>query len=74
MIPVVALRAVAKHSLYYKNMAQSKFSENIIKMKCSVCNRIGYYTRKNKKTNEKKLALEKHCAWCRKHTTHKEVK
>lgn len=55
-------------------MAKSKFSENLIKMKCGTCTRVGYYTRKNKKTNEKKLALAKHCAWCRKHTTHKEAK
>ncbi|MEK9183470.1 MAG: 50S ribosomal protein L33 [Patescibacteria group bacterium] len=55
-------------------MATSKFSENLIKMKCSVCSRINYYTRKNKKTNEKKLELKKHCQWCRKHTVHKEGK
>lgn len=55
-------------------MAKSKFSENLIKMKCGACTRVGYYTRKNKKTNEKKLTLAKHCAWCRKHTAHKEAK
>ncbi|MFA6135884.1 MAG: 50S ribosomal protein L33 [Candidatus Paceibacterota bacterium] len=55
-------------------MAKSKFSENLIKLKCSVCKRINYYTRKNKKTNEKKLELSKHCKWCRKHTKHVEIK
>lgn len=55
-------------------MAKSKFSENLIKMKCGACNRIGYYTRKNKKTDEKKLALAKHCRFCRRHTAHKETK
>ncbi|MEK7549183.1 MAG: 50S ribosomal protein L33 [Patescibacteria group bacterium] len=54
-------------------MAKSKFSENLIKMKCSVCKRINYYTRK-KKTLERKLEFKKYCKWCRKHTIHKEAK
>lgn len=57
-----------------KIMADSKFSQNLIKMKCSECGRVNYYTRKNKKTSEKKLELKKHCRWCRKHTVHKETK
>lgn len=52
----------------------SKYSDNLIKLKCSACNRVTYYTRRNKKTTEKKLELKKHCSWCRKHTTHKELK
>ena len=52
----------------------SKFSEHLIKMKCTVCNRINYYTRKNKKNTEKKLELNKFCKWCKKHTNHKETK
>ena len=36
-------------------MAQSKFSENLIRLKCSQCKRVNYYTRKNRKTVEKKL-------------------
>lgn len=55
-------------------MPTSKFSQNLIKMKCSVCNRVNYYTRKNKKTVEKKLELSKFCKWCRKHVVHKEAK
>jgi large subunit ribosomal protein L33 len=55
-------------------MAKSKFSENLIKMKCGSCSRVGYFTRKNKKSTEKKLVLSKHCGWCRKHTPHKEAK
>ncbi|MDP3014992.1 MAG: 50S ribosomal protein L33 [bacterium] len=54
-------------------MAKSKFSENLIKMKCSVCKRANYYTRK-KKSLERKLQLSKYCKWCRKHTVHKEAK
>ncbi len=52
----------------------SKYSEHIIKLKCTVCSRINYYTRKNKKKTEKKLELNKFCKWCRKHTKHKETK
>lgn len=55
-------------------MAQSKFKENLIKMKCTGCSRINYYARKNKKKVEKKLELKKYCRWCRKHTLHKESK
>ena len=55
-------------------MAKSKFSENLIKLKCSVCAHINYYTRRNKKTAEKKMEIKKHCKWCKKHTAHKEAK
>ncbi|OGM91289.1 50S ribosomal protein L33 [Candidatus Wolfebacteria bacterium RIFCSPHIGHO2_01_FULL_48_22] len=55
-------------------MPKSKFSENLIKMRCNVCKRINYYTRKNKKTSEGKLTIKKHCKWCRKHTEHTEAK
>lgn len=52
----------------------SKFSENLIKLKCADCKRFNYYTRRNKKTAERKIELKKHCKWCRKHTIHKETK
>ena len=55
-------------------MAASKYSVNLIKLKCSVCNRVNYYTRKNKKLVERKIELKKFCNWCRKHTVHKEAK
>ena len=51
----------------------SKYSDNIVKLKCSACSRVNYYTTRNKKSVEKKLELKKHCNWCRKHTTHKEL-
>ncbi|MDP3052394.1 MAG: 50S ribosomal protein L33 [bacterium] len=54
--------------------AKSKFSEYLIRLKCAVCKRVNYYTRKNKKTVEKKLEYKKHCKWCKKHTIHKEAK
>lgn len=55
-------------------MATSKFSQNLIKLKCSSCKRINYYTRKNVKKVEKKLDISKFCSWCRKHSKHKESK
>ncbi|HEY4497038.1 MAG TPA: 50S ribosomal protein L33 [Candidatus Paceibacterota bacterium] len=51
-----------------------KFSEHLIRLKCSKCKRANYYTRKNKKVVERKIELSKFCSWCRKRTTHKEAK
>lgn len=48
--------------------------ENIVKLQCTVCKHINYYTRKNKKTVERKLEFNKYCPWCHKHTLHKEAK
>ncbi|NIQ15687.1 MAG: 50S ribosomal protein L33 [Candidatus Dadabacteria bacterium] len=48
--------------------------ENLIKLQCSQCKRINYWSRKNKKKIQKKLELKKFCKWCRKHTLHKEMK
>jgi large subunit ribosomal protein L33 len=55
-------------------MAQGKFSEKLIRLRCTVCKRANYTTRKNKKSVERKIALKKFCSWCRKHTEHKEAK
>ena len=55
-------------------MAKAKYSDNLIGLKCSVCKRRNYYTRKNKKLIERKIEFKKFCPWCRKHTVHKEVK
>ncbi|MDP1719062.1 MAG: 50S ribosomal protein L33 [bacterium] len=55
-------------------MPASKFSQNLIKLKCTSCDRINYYTRKNKKLVERKIELKKYCNWCRKHVVHKEAK
>ena len=44
------------------------------KLACEKCKRINYYTRKNKKTVERKLEYKKFCKWCKKHTIHKESK
>ncbi|MBI2639465.1 MAG: 50S ribosomal protein L33 [Candidatus Sungbacteria bacterium] len=47
---------------------------NLIKLQCTKCKRVNYWSRKNKKTVEKKIELKKFCNWCRKHTGHKETK
>ncbi len=52
----------------------AKTQENLIGLKCSVCNSRNYYSRKNKKTIKEKLELNKFCKKCRKHTPHKEIK
>ncbi|MBN2197953.1 50S ribosomal protein L33 [Candidatus Wolfebacteria bacterium] len=54
-------------------MAKSKFSENLIKLKCQECKRFNYYTRK-KKSLDRKLEFNKYCKWCKKRTIHKEAK
>jgi len=43
-----------------------------LKMQCAVCKNINYFTKKTKKTAEKKLELKKFCNTCKKHTPHKE--
>ncbi|MBI5071552.1 50S ribosomal protein L33 [Patescibacteria group bacterium] len=48
--------------------------ENLIKMECSVCKHVNYFSHKNKKTLKNRLEMKKHCKWCKKHTMHKETK
>ena len=48
--------------------------DNLIRLECSECHRINYYSRKNKKTNKDRLELKKYCPSCKKHTLHKETK
>ncbi|MBI5421268.1 MAG: 50S ribosomal protein L33 [Parcubacteria group bacterium] len=55
-------------------MATSKFTANLLRLKCTGCARMNYYTRKNKKTVERKLDLKKYCKWCKMRKSHKEVK
>ncbi|MGD0576917.1 MAG: 50S ribosomal protein L33 [Candidatus Staskawiczbacteria bacterium] len=42
------------------------------KLACSVCKTTNYFTKKTKKSAEKKLELKKFCSTCRKQTLHKE--
>jgi large subunit ribosomal protein L33 len=55
-------------------MAKVKRSDTLITLRCSVCKRKNYYTRKNKKTVERKIEFKKFCKWCRKTTPHKEAR
>jgi len=48
--------------------------ERLIKLSCSSCKRINYWSRKNKKKVERKIELKKFCKWCKKNTKHKEAK
>ena len=48
--------------------------KQLIKLACSKCKRINYYSRKNKKKVERKIELKKYCNWCKKQTIHKESK
>lgn len=48
--------------------------ENIVKLKCSECKRVNYYSKRNKKKLKEKLELKKYCKFDRKHTVHKEIK
>ena len=48
----------------------------LVKMQCTVCKLVNYFTNKSKAVTiaEKKLELKKFCKKCRKHTKHKEGK
>lgn len=48
--------------------------DNLIKLQCSKCKRINYWSRKNKRKVERKIELKKFCKWCKAHTVHKELK
>lgn len=45
----------------------------LVRLKCEVCNFVGYVTAKRKATRDK-LELKKYCKKCKKHTLHKETK
>lgn len=45
-----------------------------LKMQCTACKNVNYFTKKTKKTAEIKLEMKKFCNTCNKHTMHKESK
>jgi large subunit ribosomal protein L33 len=47
--------------------------ENVT-LRCEDCKRRNYATTKNKKSTTEKLEFSKYCRFCRKHTSHKEVR
>ena len=48
--------------------------ENMIKLQCTKCKRINYFSKKNKKKIQEKLELKKFCKHCKTRTPHKEMK
>jgi large subunit ribosomal protein L33 len=54
-------------------MAKVKKRKPFVKLQCGECKNINYHVHKSKNM-EGKLELKKFCRWCRKHTTHKEIK
>jgi len=45
-----------------------------LKMACTSCKKVNYFTKKTKAMLEKKLEMSKFCKACIKHTPHKEGK
>lgn len=43
-----------------------------LKMQCTVCKHVNYFTKKSKAVAETKLEMSKFCNFCNKHTLHKE--
>ncbi|PIT86703.1 MAG: 50S ribosomal protein L33 [Candidatus Magasanikbacteria bacterium CG10_big_fil_rev_8_21_14_0_10_43_6] len=48
--------------------------DNMIKLECTECKQVNYFSRKNKKTLKDRITLKKHCKSCGKHIEHKETK
>ena len=48
--------------------------DNMIKLECTECKRVNYFSHKNKKTLKDRLELKKYCKHCNKPTVHKEIK
>jgi large subunit ribosomal protein L33 len=48
--------------------------DRLIKLACTKCKRINYWSSKNKRKVERKIELSKWCKWCKKKTPHKEAK
>ncbi|MEK7134413.1 MAG: 50S ribosomal protein L33 [Patescibacteria group bacterium] len=48
--------------------------DRLIKLACTKCKRINYWSSKNRKKVERKIELKKWCKWCKKQTPHKEAK
>lgn len=64
-------------------MAKNKGPRTLITLECVECrlnaekNRNGvsrYLSSKNRRNSPEKLELAKYCAYCKKHTLHKEIK
>lgn len=69
-----AFRNKKSFVFYFSEVLMPRIKENLVKLECTDCHRINYYTRKNKKRVKTRLELKKFCKHCRKHTLHKETK
>ncbi|BFH58300.1 MAG: 50S ribosomal protein L33 [Patescibacteria group bacterium] len=49
-------------------------NDNLIKLECTECKKVNYFSKKNKKTLKGRLEMKKHCPTCGTHTLHKETK
>ena len=47
---------------------------NAVTLACTECKQRNYQTNKNKKNDPDRLAFNKYCKFCKKHTAHKETK
>jgi large subunit ribosomal protein L33 len=45
-----------------------------ITLACEDCKRRNYQTTKNKVNDRERIEMKKFCAWCGKHTSHKETR
>jgi large subunit ribosomal protein L33 len=45
-----------------------------IQLACGECKRRNYTSTRNKKKQTERLEVKKYCKFCRRHTSHKEVK
>ncbi|MDD3301228.1 MAG: 50S ribosomal protein L33 [Patescibacteria group bacterium] len=48
--------------------------DNMIKLECTECKTVNYFSHKNKKTLKERLEMKKYCPNCNTHTMHKETK
>lgn len=48
--------------------------DHIIKLACSKCKNVNYYSTRNKKKVQDKIEANKYCKTCKKKTVHKEAR
>ena len=49
-------------------------AREIMALACNDCKRRNYSLTKNKKLHPDRVEYKKYCAWCNKHTLHKETR
>ena len=51
-----------------------KANRMVVTLACTVCKERNYTTEKNRKNDTARIAMNKYCKSCRKHTEHREEK